>query len=422
MNNFLANGWQHRQAKRIQQNRERESDDEASSTTFLLCSALMQLQEEEQKSARFKACLSLEGSHRRDRRIPREALVDPTYSAWEKLYQSRNDQALITVTGFDHRAFAMLLEPFKYLFDNFTPWTGTNDGSNFKRIEPNNLQGGRPRMINASACLGLVLAWYRFMGATFVLQGWFGFTGTPANVWLRFGRRMLLIALERNPKARVKLPTDEQIDEYKLAVANRHPSLKNVYCVADGLKIRFESCSGLSKQGMYYNGWQHGHYVTNLFVFGADGRIIACVLNAPGSLHDSTLAEWGNIYQELESIYNRTGGICCLDSAFASCDAPFLIRSSENLTRAKTPLEVIQMQEATSLRQAAEWGMRAIQGSFPRLKDKIRYEENGERRIMLSLVVLIYNYRLEVVGLNQIRNVYLPELSKDATYLMRGVV
>jgi hypothetical protein len=29
--------------------------------------------------------------------------------------------------------------------------------------------------------------------------------------------------------------------------------------------------------------------------------------------------------------------------------------------------------QATSLRQSAEWGMRAIEGSFPRLKDKLFY-------------------------------------------------
>jgi hypothetical protein len=74
------------------------------------------------------------------------------------------------------------------------------------------------------------------------------------------------------------------------------------------------------------------------------------------------------------------------------------------------------MDEATSLRQAAEWGMRAIQGSMPRLKDAIRYEENGERSRIMKLVPLLYNLRLSRVGLNQIANTYVPHWSKDFKY------
>ena len=54
--------------------------------------------------------LTYEGRQRRDRRIPRVALVDPKQSPWQKLYSSGNNQALVTVTGFDHEAFAFLLE------------------------------------------------------------------------------------------------------------------------------------------------------------------------------------------------------------------------------------------------------------------------------------------------------------------------
>jgi len=55
------------------------------------------------KQKRFRHMLSLEGRRRRDRRIPREALVIPAFSPWERLCQSGNDQALITTTGCDHQ-------------------------------------------------------------------------------------------------------------------------------------------------------------------------------------------------------------------------------------------------------------------------------------------------------------------------------
>ena len=326
---------------------------------------------------------------------------------------------MITVTRFDHQAFRNLLGLFREYFYSFTPWTGHNEGATYKKVVRRaNWSQGRPQKITAVSCMALCLAWYRFRGACFALQGWFGFTGNHAGVWLKFGRRMLLKTVIKLREAQVIMPDNAKVREYMAIIEKRHPSLQNVYCVADGLKLAFESTDSLDEQSMYYNGWQHGHYVTNLLLFGPDGRIIKAVLNAPGSVHDSTLAEWGNVYEALERIYEETGGKCCLDSAFASTNADYLIRSAQNYHKAKNAAELVQLREATAMRQAAEWGMRAIQGSFPRLKDTIKFERNGERKIILRLAVLLYNYRLEVVGLNQIRNVYVSEWSRDASNIM----
>ena len=80
--------------------------------------------------------------------------------------------------------------------------------------------------------------------------------------------------------------------------------------------------------------------------------------------------------------------------------------------------------DATSVRQLSEWGMRGFQGSFPRLTDRLRYEEQGERRIILSMIVLLCNFRATNIGINQIRTTFLPKLEKDAMenlHLMPGV-
>jgi hypothetical protein len=49
----------------------------------------------------------------------------------------------------------------------------------------------------------------------------------------------------------------------------------------------------------------------------------------------------------------------------------------------------------------AEWGMHAFQGMLPRLKKKILFEERGERKIMLNLMVLLTKLRVCTVGQNQ---------------------
>ena len=54
--------------------------------------------------------------------------------------------------------------------------------------------------------------------------------------------------------------------------------------------------------------------------------------------------------------------------------------------------------------------MRCLQGSFPRIKDKFRYEEKGERKLILQMIVLLYNFRASKVGQNQIASVYMPYL------------
>ena len=66
------------------------------------------------------------------------------------------------------------------------------------------------------------------------------------------------------------------------------------------------------------------------------------------------------------------------------------------------------------MRQSAEWGMRALQASFPRLKDRFIYEENGERRLMMKMCILLHNLRARRVGINQIRSVYLSALEANA--------
>jgi hypothetical protein len=190
----------------------------------------------------FRELLDAEGMKRRDRRIPRIALLSPGRTAFDKLYNSGNDQALITVTGFDHLAFRSLLEVFAPWYNKHTPWTGHNDGSTFKVLNTRSHgRTGRKRIITATTCLALVLAWYRFRGSELQLQGWFGFTGTHANVWLCFGRRGLLIVLKKHPMARVEMPSDEKIADLKNACRERHPLLGDVYCVANGVKFYFQS-------------------------------------------------------------------------------------------------------------------------------------------------------------------------------------
>jgi hypothetical protein len=62
--------------------------------------------------------------------------------------------------------------------------------------------------------------------------------------------------------------------------------------------------------------------------------------------------------------------------------------------------------QVTSLRQSAEWGMRALQAGFPRLKDRLVYEETDERKCIMYSIVLLFNLRSRIVGMNQISSTF----------------
>ena len=88
----------------------------------------------------------------------------------------------------------------------------------------------------------------------------------------------------------------------------------------DGLKLLIEKPSTDVTQSQYYNGWTHGHCVSSVFCFAPDGTIPIAFFNIPGSVHDSQIAEWGNVYVKLERVFEETGGKCTVDSAFGCND------------------------------------------------------------------------------------------------------
>lgn len=62
---------------------------------------------------------------------------------------------------------------------------------------------------------------------------------------------------------------------------------ENVYGVADGLILRLEQSRDAIIEEMFFNGWANDHSVSN--VFEPSVVVILCVLNAPRTMHDSSI-------------------------------------------------------------------------------------------------------------------------------------
>ena len=349
----------------------------------------------------------------RQRRIPRVSLQSIEQSPWRRLFYSDNDQALITLTGLDHATFDYLLRLFQPIFDNYTPF---GDGDNIQKISTK----GRKRTVNALDVLGLVLTWTRTRGALFSLQLSFGLTHTNLTVYLRFARRIIVEVLKNNPLAAIAVLSSAKVEEYKQLVTKKFPALTNVWAVMDGIKTPIQQASSTKLQSYFYNGWKHNHYVTSVFCFCPDGTIPIAYMNLPGSMHDSTIADAGGIYDKLEKLYNATGAVTCVDSAFRMKNCPYIIKSSqENFVgngdnEEEVRLDIRRKRQATSMRQSSEWGMRALQSSFPRLCDRMVFEQRGEQHTALKMMIYLYNFGARMVGINQIKNFFQPALDMDA--------
>jgi hypothetical protein len=155
-----------------------------------------------------------------------------------------------------------------------------------------------------------VLVWTQTRGLLNVLQLVFGLTYTNLPMYLRFDVRLFVKTFRDDPLARVSIPSAEEIESFKEAFAAQHPLLTDCWVIMDGLKFFLQQSGNAIIQERYYNGWMHNHYVTSVFSFCPDGTIPIAFFIIRGSVHDSQVAECGNIYGKLEAVFHSTGAKC----------------------------------------------------------------------------------------------------------------
>jgi hypothetical protein len=145
-----------------------------------------------------------------------------------------------------------------------------------------------------------------------------------------------------------------------------------------------------SLQNAYYNGWTCAHYCSSVLTFAPDGTVIHAILNAPGSWHNLNVAE--RLYKKLQ--HNTPHGYRVIsDTAFPRVTNRLGYRIVAPAKRGdKLPKDSIQFahlkvfnEQLVSACQAAEWGMRSIQGSFSRLKLPMPASDHEYRAQILEL-------------------------------------
>jgi hypothetical protein len=144
------------------------------------------------------------------------------------------------------------------------------------------------------------------------------------------------------------------------------------------------------------------------------GLIIAAHVNAPGSWHDSRVAQ--PIYRKLQN-ETPAGFYLVADTAFprgtdqiqGRIRAP--LKAGQRLAGTQEEIEGLLSfdRQLLSYRQTAEWGNRRLQGSFGRLRVPLEVNAAERRGDLLETCVRGYCLRARRVGLNQIRAVYMPQ-------------
>jgi hypothetical protein len=253
------------------------------------------------------------------------------------------------------------------------------------------------------------------------LQQIFGLTPATLCDYLNNGLLALEQCLVDHTKARVVWPTRNEMSQFANMIRKRYPfkNRTNIFAFADGTTLPVQNSSNTEEQTAYYSFTKSRTVVNNVLCFTPDGCMCHATINAPGSWHDSNLASTADgLYHKLK--YSTPSPYkCVVDQGFidssVSTKVACPLRDGQRITGTPDDISMMlaQHKHYTTVRQAAEWGMRAWKSSFARLTVPLPVDQTKRHRL-LHVCVRLYNYRVRQTGINQIRTTYNTLWSRDA--------
>jgi len=112
----------------------------------------------------------------------------------------------------DCGTFEYLLSKFRPMYQRYSPYS---INGKIVRVVIQDGMPGRPRFLDAAACLGLVLGYTRTRGSLFSLQMIFGASHSVLALFLRYSIKLLYKVLKEEPSARIDIPSVEEIRGYQ---------------------------------------------------------------------------------------------------------------------------------------------------------------------------------------------------------------
>ncbi|KAG3094740.1 hypothetical protein PI125_g16465 [Phytophthora idaei] len=180
----------------------------------------------------------------------------------------------------------------------------------------------------------------------------------------------------------------------------------------DGKNLRVQQPSNADLKNAMYNGWLHSAFVTGTICFAADGCVILCKHNCPGS--------WNESDTSLEFCMKLTDATYCPDERMNVVSDSAFPCSTAVTSRILTPLKGGELKRIlpslrssahtlhnaiTSVRQAAEWGMGSIQKVYSHLNLPLTYDQKL-RGLRLNDLFRLTNYRVRTAGISEFRTTF----------------
>jgi hypothetical protein len=174
------------------------------------------------------------------------------------------------------------------------------------------------------------------------------------------------------------------------------------------------------QQNTHYNGWLHAVYVTGTLCFSADGLIVWCKHNCPGSWNDAdTSLQFRELLRDPDLNPDPRYGIVA-GSAFP-CSAkkvgrimtPLKDGDLGRLVPSIRPAALMMSGAITSIRQAIEWGMGSVEKLFHRLALPLPPDKD-KRKVRLGNLLRLANYWVRTVEVSQILTTFVHHRADNA--------
>ena len=332
-----------------------------------------------------------EKSKRRRNYLTRPALLPHSDSAWKTLYDSYDDKAYVNTMSLDVASFHRI---HRYLVtDKFLTCSIRHNCT-----------------MTTYSILGLALL---YLNSTMGQKSMCLIFGIPPAVCSRFLWRGLhalqkAFRADKIEEAKIEWPNENEMQRLGQKLVDSDHNFEGCFPFGfiDGLRLEIQDSGDLLEQNAYYSGKNAHACIGNVIIFCPEGTILWWKGNCPGSWHDISIAA---TFLGKCRDYMPKGCKIIADSGFIRKDL------SECLLVSKTREAISQSQlsekekslarSITSARQAAEWGMHAIKGTFGRLRTVLT-SDHKRRCTILECCMHLHNYQTRTVELNQIRTVY----------------
>ena len=216
--------------------------------------------------------------------------------------------------------------------------------------------------------------------------------------------------LRSHPFAKVQFPNDAKMREYADMVHVIEPLVDDVIGFIDGVSFSTECTDERVEQNAYYCGYDCDTMVNNVFAYGPDGKVFFAAINFPDSWADGSLTACF-----LHKMKRRIGAYkICVDQGFPRSGDAYGTLVGRVTRRAARQLHpnvcdyLLCISNVHALfRQASEWGVQAMQGTFPGCKKRLP-SNSTIGHLVIETIVLVQNFRSYYVGCNQIKTVFDP--------------